>query len=131
MLRFVPHGGLLSRAVCVVCHGGMGITQHALAAGVPLVVVPSGRDQLEVARHVDIARAGVRLSPQHLTPHHLRRAVQADVACKPGAERLAVAFQNAGGPVAAAVEALSWKGKSCECLRVKTSPSTCLTSIWG
>ena len=58
--RFLPHGPLLARAACVVCHGGMGITQKALAAGVPVCVVPFGRDQLEVARHVEVAGAGVR-----------------------------------------------------------------------
>jgi hypothetical protein len=40
----------------------MGITQKALAAGVPVCVIPFGRDQLEVARHVEIAGAGTRVS---------------------------------------------------------------------
>lgn len=34
--RFVPHSLVLTRAVAVVCHGGMGITQKALLAGVPV-----------------------------------------------------------------------------------------------
>lgn len=108
VLRFVSHAPLLERAVCVLCHGGMGITQHALAAGVPLVVTPFGRDQLEVARHVEMARSGVRLSPGQLKPDQLRRAVQVAIQRKTGAERVAAAFQCAGGPVAAAdaVEAL-------------------------
>src|SRR5262249_19684932 len=59
--RFVPHSALLPRAACVVCHGGMGITQKALAAGVPPCVVPFGRDQFEVAMRVDVAQAGSRL----------------------------------------------------------------------
>lgn len=96
--RFVAHGPLLARAACVVCHGGMGITQKALAAGVPTVVVPFGRDQLEVARHVEVAGAGVRLPPKKLTPARLKEAVRAARACKPGAERLAAAFRTAGGP---------------------------------
>jgi acyl-CoA synthetase (AMP-forming)/AMP-acid ligase II len=58
--RFVPHGPILRRAAAVVCHGGMGVTQKALAAGVPVCVVPFGRDQLEVARHVEVAGAGTR-----------------------------------------------------------------------
>ena len=40
---------ILEIAACVVCHGGMGITQKALAAGVPVCAVPFGRDQPEVA----------------------------------------------------------------------------------
>src|SRR6185437_965317 len=42
--RYLPHAPLLERASCVVCHGGMGITQKALANGVPVCVVPFGRD---------------------------------------------------------------------------------------
>lgn len=41
--RFVPHGVVLEHAAAVVCHGGMGIVQKSIAAGVPLVVVPFGR----------------------------------------------------------------------------------------
>ena len=44
--RFVPHGPLLKRSACAITHGGMGVTQKALAAGVPVCVVPFGRDQL-------------------------------------------------------------------------------------
>jgi UDP:flavonoid glycosyltransferase YjiC (YdhE family) len=40
--RFLAHGPVLERATCVVCHGGMGITQKALAAGVPVCAVPFG-----------------------------------------------------------------------------------------
>ena len=58
---FLPHEPLLRRAACVVCHAGMGITQKALAYGVPVVAVPFGRDQPEVARRVEVAGAGIRL----------------------------------------------------------------------
>ncbi len=102
--RFVPHAPLLERAVCVVCHGGMGITQKALAAGVPVCVVPFGRDQLEVARHVEVAGAGVPLKPKKLTPLRLRDAVRAARGRKPGAERIAAAFRAAGGAGRAADE---------------------------
>jgi len=95
--RFVPHGPLLERAVCVVCHGGMGITQKALAAGVPVCVVPFGRDQFEVARHVEVAGAGVSLKAKALTPERLRNSVRAARSRKPGAERIAQAFRAAGG----------------------------------
>jgi MGT family glycosyltransferase len=100
--RFLAHGPLLRRAAAVVCHGGMGITQKALAAGVPVCVVPFGRDQLEVARHVEVAGAGVRLSPRRLTPARLRAAVAAARSCRAGAERIATAFRAAGGPTTAA-----------------------------
>ncbi len=106
--RFLPHAPLLERAACVVCHAGMGITQKALAHGVPVVAVPFGRDQPEVARRVEVAHAGVRLSVRKLTPERLRAAVRRAIEFRPGAERIAAAFVAAGGAVAAAneVEAL-------------------------
>jgi MGT family glycosyltransferase len=98
VVRFASHGPLLQRASAVVCHAGMGITQKALAHGVPVCAIPVGRDQPEVARRVAVAEAGVRLSPRRLSPTRLRAAVAATVARKPGAERIAAAFAAAGGP---------------------------------
>jgi MGT family glycosyltransferase len=100
--RFVPHRPVLDRAACVVCHGGMGITQKALSAGVPVCVVPFGRDQFEVARRVEVTGAGTRLPASRLRPERLRRAVREATAKKRGAERIASAFAAAGGPRAAA-----------------------------
>lgn len=109
--RFLPHDPVLERAVCVVCHGGMGITQKALCAGVPVVVVPFGRDQLETARRVEYAQAGVRLFPKHLTPERLLAAVRQALECRPGAQRVARAFASAGG-APAAVDALEELGRA-------------------
>ena len=100
--RFVPHGPVLDRAVCTVCHAGMGITQKSLAHGVPVVAVPFGRDQPEVARRVEVAGAGVRLPARRLTPERLRRAVHIAIDRRAGAERIADAFRSADGPPAAA-----------------------------
>ncbi|MGD9736772.1 MAG: glycosyltransferase [Solirubrobacterales bacterium] len=82
--RFVPHGPVLQSAAAVVCHGGMGITEKAIAAGVPLVAVPFGRDQPEVARRVVEAGVGVRLTSRRLTPERLRAAVRAATALGAG-----------------------------------------------
>jgi MGT family glycosyltransferase len=103
--RFMPHRTVLERAACVVCHGGMGITQKALAAGLPVCVVPFGRDQFEVARRVEVADAGTRLPASRLRPDRLRVAVREALTKKAGAERIASAFAAAGGPKAA-VDAL-------------------------
>lgn len=102
VVKFLPHGPVLERASCVVCHGGMGITQKALASGVPLCVVPFGRDQLDVARHVEVAGAGTRLPAARLRPDRLRAAVRGAMGKKSGAGRIAAAFAAAGGPSAAA-----------------------------
>jgi MGT family glycosyltransferase len=105
VVRFLAHDPVLQRAACVVCHGGMGIVQKALAAGVPLVVVPAGRDQLETARRVEVAGAGVRLSPRRLTPERLASAVRVATGRRAGAQRVSRAFASAGG-ARAAVDAI-------------------------
>jgi len=100
--RFLPHGPLLREADVVVCHDGMGITQKALAAGVPVCVVPWGRDQLEVAAHVVAAAAGTRLARRQLNPQRLAAAVERARACRSGAARVRAGFEATGGPAAAA-----------------------------
>jgi len=99
---FLPHRPIVERAACVVCHGGMGITNKALAAGVPVCAVPFCRDQFEVARRVEVAEAGVRLHHKRLTAQRLREAVRATIPMRTGAERVADAFACAGGAPAAA-----------------------------
>lgn len=100
--RFVPHGPVLDRAASAVTHGGMGATQKALARGVPVCAVPFGRDQLEVARRVEVAGAGSRLPANRLRPDRLRAKVGEARAKAPGARRIAEAFAAAGGARAAA-----------------------------
>lgn len=102
--RFLPHSPILRRASAVVCHGGMGTTQKALAAGVPVCVVPFLRDQFEIARRVRVAGAGESLRAGRLRPDRLLEAVTGTIARKPGAERVAAAFRAAGGPAGAATE---------------------------
>lgn len=97
ILRFVSHAAVMDAVDVVVTHGGMGTTQRALAAGVPLVVVPWGRDQKESARRVQHSGAGVMLSPKQLAPDRLRAAVRAARERTEGARRMAAAFATAGG----------------------------------
>ncbi len=100
--RFIPHRPLLEHAACAVTHGGMGSTQKALAHGVPVCAVPFGRDQLEVARRVEVAKAGTRLSAKRLRPDRLRAKIAEAMTCTEGARQIAAAFAATGGPRAAA-----------------------------
>jgi MGT family glycosyltransferase len=100
--RFVPHAPLLARATCAVTHGGAGATQKALASGVPVCVVPFGRDQLEVARRVEVADAGTRLPAQKLNPERLRKEIRLAMTKQDGARRVAGGYAASGGPAAAA-----------------------------
>lgn len=100
--RFVPHQPLLERAAVAVTHGGMGSTQKALAAGVPVCVVPFGRDQIETAARVVHAQAGTRLSKRRLSPQRLRDAVRDAATRGAGAHRVAAGYRAAGGAARAA-----------------------------
>ena len=100
--RFVPHGVVLDRAVCAVTHGGMGVTQKALAHGVPVCVVPYGRDQFEVARRVEVARCGTRLPAKKLSSERLRTKVREAMTMTDGVRRVASGFAATGGVAAGA-----------------------------
>jgi UDP:flavonoid glycosyltransferase YjiC (YdhE family) len=95
--RFAPHSAILERTVCVVTHGGMGITQKALSRGIPVCVVPFARDQFEVARRVEIARCGTRLPAHRLTPSRLHRKVLSAMTMTDGAAAVADGFAATGG----------------------------------
>src|SRR5690349_7988849 len=95
--RFVPHGMVLDRAVCAVTHGGMGATQKALARGVPVCVVPFGRDQFEVARRVEVSGSGTRLPSRRLTAPRLKSKVRQAMSMTAGAQRVAAGFDATGG----------------------------------
>jgi len=58
-----PHGAVLAGAALAVSHCGHGTTMKALAAGVPMVCIPMGRDQNDTAARVVHHGAGVRLPP--------------------------------------------------------------------
>jgi MGT family glycosyltransferase len=96
--RFVPHRQVLERAAAVVCHGGMGIVQKSVTAGVPLAVVPFGRDQPEVARRVVECGAGVQLSSKKLTPERLRQALRGAMGKRLGVQAAGAALRASGGP---------------------------------
>lgn len=100
--RLLAHAPLLPHASIVVCHGGMGITQRALAHGVPVVVVPWGRDQRDVGVHVTRAACGVVVPRRHCRPRAIAQAVRDAERCRAGAARVAAAFAAAGGAPAAA-----------------------------
>jgi MGT family glycosyltransferase len=97
VVQFVPHGPVLDRAVCAITHGGMGGTQKALARGVPVCVVPFGRDQFEVARRVEVARCGTRLPAKKLTAGRLSAKVRQAMTMTEGARRVAAGFEATGG----------------------------------
>jgi len=102
---WLSHDVLLSRCAAVVTTGGMGTVIAALAAGVPLVVVPTANDQPAAAHRVAAAGVGVRLAHRRCTPEALRASVDevlTDPAYRRNAQRAADLLAAARGPAGAA-----------------------------
>jgi MGT family glycosyltransferase len=72
--RWVRHADVLPHCSAVITHGGHGTVMKALIAGVPLIVVPLGRDQPDNAGRVVYAGAGIRLR-KNATASALRTAI--------------------------------------------------------
>jgi UDP:flavonoid glycosyltransferase YjiC (YdhE family) len=75
VVRAAPHAAVLAEASAVLTHAGHGTTIKALAAGVPLVCVPLGRDQRDNTVRVLRLGAGVRL-PADAPPGRIAAAVR-------------------------------------------------------
>lgn len=75
VVRHAPHGALLGAAALMICHGGHGTVMRGLMAGVPLLILPFGRDQPENARRVTARGAGLTLSSR-APAGAIRRAVR-------------------------------------------------------
>jgi UDP:flavonoid glycosyltransferase YjiC (YdhE family) len=78
--RWLPLAPLLPHCDAVICHGGTGTTLAALAAGLPLVLVPQGADQFDNARACQRANAARVLLPDEANPTAVRDAVRAVLA---------------------------------------------------
>lgn len=61
LVASAPHGAVMREAAFVVTHGGHGTLIKALARGLPLLVLPHGRDQEDNARRVTERGAGIKL----------------------------------------------------------------------
>lgn len=63
LLPSAPHDAVMREVSLVVTHGGHGTVSRALSHGVPLLVIPMGRDQGDVAVRVEACGAGLVLAP--------------------------------------------------------------------
>ncbi|WP_448073088.1 glycosyltransferase [Georgenia yuyongxinii] len=101
---YVDQAAVVPRASVVVTHGGSGTVTAALAAGVPLVVLPMGADQPHNAARCAALGVGVVLDPVTVTPAQVRDAVGAvltDPAYRRRARTIAVEAAALPGPARA------------------------------
>ena len=62
VVRSAPHREVLAHSDVVLTHGGHGTVMKALVAGVPIVCMPTGRDQPDNAARVTSRGAGLKVS---------------------------------------------------------------------
>lgn len=91
--RWLPLAPLLPRCDAVVCHGGSGTTLAALAAGLPMVLVPQGADQHVNAEACERAGVARVFSGDAVSSTAVRDAVMAIL--EPGSAEQAVAHRIA------------------------------------
>lgn len=99
---------LLSHADLVICGGGHGMVAKTLLAGVPMVVVPGGGDQWEIANRV--VRQGSAQLVRPLTAEALARAVREVLGTpryREAARRAGATVADVGDPVRVCHEALA------------------------
>lgn len=60
---FLPHNVVLERCAVFVNHAGNGAVNRAAAAGKPALLLPTGRDQFQVARGATAAGFAITLQP--------------------------------------------------------------------
>jgi MGT family glycosyltransferase len=104
--EFVPHSAVFGEASLVVTHAGMGTVHAALAAGVPLLCIPDGRDQNDIAVRVTARGAGARVGRNAKTPA-IRRAIEAalaDQSLRREAERIGRVLRGEDGAARSADE---------------------------
>src|SRR5262249_15704737 len=64
LLPSAPHDAVMKEVSLVVTHGGHGTVSRALSHGLPLLVMPMGRDQGDIALRVESHGAGLILPPE-------------------------------------------------------------------
>jgi MGT family glycosyltransferase len=103
--QWISHSELFPVARVVVSQGGSGTILSALQHGLPQVIVPLWWDQMENARRIEDAGAGIMLPSKQCTARKLREAVCRvldDPSIRANAMRLAMSLAENKGPDRAA-----------------------------
>jgi MGT family glycosyltransferase len=75
VVRSAPHHQVLAHAEVLLTHGGHGTVMKGLLAGVPIVCMPTGRDQPDNAARITHRGAGIKIN-RKAPPHAIAVAVQ-------------------------------------------------------
>ena len=117
LCAYVPQSVLLERCDAVVCHGGIGSVLGALAAGLPVLVLPRGADHFYNAERLLLPGAGRRLLDGEITGQPVAAEVArliTDEGLRRAAARIAAEIAFMPGPAMeiASLEELAGKRQS-------------------
>jgi UDP:flavonoid glycosyltransferase YjiC (YdhE family) len=121
--RFADHDELFPRCDAVVTHAGLGTVLRALTHGVPLLMLPLGRDQLVNADRVAQLGAGIHLTrdaPTERIRLALEQLILGPAFCEAAAA--AAARIAAGEPDRSAVQTVEMTVASPSVLRRRRPP---------
>jgi UDP:flavonoid glycosyltransferase YjiC (YdhE family) len=121
---YMPHDLVLPHMAAVITHGGMSSVMSSLAAGIPMVCIPQGREQPLNAARVASTGAGRVVAPE-APAAEIAAAVDAALRDEPArvaARRFAAAIAALGAG-ASATDAVERLGPPVNARRVNLSPA--------
>jgi UDP:flavonoid glycosyltransferase YjiC (YdhE family) len=106
--RYIPHSKVLTHSQLLISHAGHGSVMKALWYGVPMVLMPWGRDQPGVAARAERLGVAKAIARDRVTDERLADAVQGALADEHMREAVGAAARRlrAQDPVATACEFL-------------------------
>jgi MGT family glycosyltransferase len=116
VLPSAPHDAVMKEVSLVVAHGGHGTVSRALWHGLPLLVMPMGRDQNDIALRVEAHGAGVIL-PQNASETEIAAALNRLIR----EPHFRVAASQLGDAIAADIKAERLVGEMEEIVRAQRS----------
>jgi MGT family glycosyltransferase len=110
---YVPHDLVMGQVDAVISHGGLSTITTALAAGVPILCIPQGREQPINGARVEACGVGRMLAPE-ASASEIRRALQwvlEDREARVTARRFADVTADLGGGAFATEQVIRlWRG---------------------
>jgi UDP:flavonoid glycosyltransferase YjiC (YdhE family) len=102
---FLPQGAILEHADLAICSGTTSVALGALEHGVPVVTVPAGSEQHDIAALLERIGVGVTVPIREATPPRLAAAAKQALRLDPAPrQKLREAFARIDGPSVAGEE---------------------------
>jgi MGT family glycosyltransferase len=77
LVNWAPYRRLLEKSSIMINHGGLGSIKHCIYFGVPLIVIPFGRDQPGNAARVDYHGIGIVADPNKVSESYMSTLINA------------------------------------------------------